>query len=223
MLVSLEAVKIAGFKVGKRKTDLIQVEFDDGSVLPLDPEIIVRFQLKVGQALSDDLAQTLRREDEKLRARRRLVRYLSVRKKTIREARRYLESAGFSDQAVEHAVQAAISLGLLDDQSFAVAYVRTSQKVAKKGPRALEHELTARGVDAAQASYAVDEHYPPERQRELARAAAQKRLASLEKERRQAVRQRKLFEFLLRRGFASDMCQEIVRELLGDSEPEENC
>ncbi len=215
-------MKITGFKVGKRKTDLVEVELDDGSALPLDPEIVVRFQLKTGLELSTDLLETLRKEDEKLRARRRLVRYLSVRKKTIREARRYLEKAGFTEQAVEHAVQAAVSLGLLDDRVFAAAYVRTSQKLAKKGPRALEHELMARGVDPAEASDVVERHCPPEQQHELARAAAQKRLASLEKEPQLGMRRRKLFEFLLRRGFDADMAQEVVRELLGDAANEEN-
>ncbi len=215
-------MKIREFKVGKRKTDRVTVVFDDDSALALDPEIVVRFQLKTQMSVDAQLVKQLRQADEILSARRRLVRYLTTRKKTSAEARQYLTRVGFSDYAIEQALAAARELGLLDDAAFAQAYVRTQKKVTRKGPRAIGHELRARGVSEDLAEAALDANYTPEQQAELARIVARKRLASLSPQKRDAKLHQRLYQFLLRRGFDPEICSETLRELLGES-PEENC
>jgi regulatory protein len=213
-------VRIEDFKAGKRKVDPITVVLEAGHSFELDPEIIVRFGLRRGMDVDGALRARLESENEQLMARRRLVHYLSTRRKTTREAQLYLERAGFSPTAVEHAVSAARTLGLLDDSAFAAAYVRTQQKVARKGPRALEHELVSRGVSGTEAEAAIASQYPAERQRELARAAAARRLPALTKEGRTPAARRKLHDFLLRRGFEPDVCRDVLRELLGETDEE---
>jgi regulatory protein len=215
-------VKIRSFQAGKRKGDPITVIFEDNTTLTVDPEIIVRFQLKSQMFVDEALLAQLRQADETLAARRRLIRYLSTRKKTTAEARQYLARAGFSDPAIENAMGIARELGLLDDTAFANAFVRTQKKVAKKGPRAIAHEMRARGVTDELADAALAANYPTEQQRELARAAAQKRLASLKPNKRDATTTPKLYQFLLRRGFEPEICSEVVRELLGDPFDQEN-
>lgn len=207
-------MKVQALRVGKRKANPITVEFEDGSTLELDPEIVVKFRLKSGMDLDENLCTTLRLEQAKLTARRRLVRYLSPRRKTLQEARFYLTRLGFSDEVIDYAVGAACELGLLNDTAYAEAFVRTQKKLAKKGPRAIAHELFAKGVEPSAVHNSVASNYTPDQQRELARQVAQKRLASLVRIESVGKLQQRLFAFLLNRGFDPDVCSEVVRELV---------
>lgn len=209
-------VKIQALRVGKRKANPVTVEFDDGSTVELDPEIVVKFRLKPQMDLDEDFRTTLLQEQAKLMARRRLVRYLSPRRKTVQEARFYLTRLGFSDEVIDYAVGAACELGLLNDSTYAEAFVRTKKKVAKKGPRAIAHELCAKGVEPSAVHNSVANNYTSDQQRELARQVAQKRLASLARKDSGGKLHQRLFAFLLNRGFDPDVCSEVVRELVKD-------
>jgi regulatory protein len=211
-------MKVQALRVGKRKTDKVSVILDDDSVVQLDPEIVVKFQLRTGMELDEGTLATLRAEHEKLTARRRLVRYLSCRKKSMHEARTYLARLGFPDFAVEAALSAALELGLLDDTSFTEAFVRTQKRVAKKGPRALTHELVGRGVNRAEVEKALEKNYSLEEQRALARAVAAKRLPTLQRSEEPHKTRQRLFRYLMNRGFDPEVCSEIVEELLGNLE-----
>ena len=195
--------------------DIIEVRFDDGSLLELDAELAVRFRLATGVHLTGEERARLAAEQARLGARRRLVRHLSARRKTVREAQAYLERLGFPDDAVEAAVAAARELGLLDDARFAESLRRTHERVGRRGPRAIRHELLTRGVDPDTADTAVRPSCDPATQRINARRAAERRAASLRTEPPAKARQ-KLHAFLVRKGYDADIAAEVTRELLGE-------
>ncbi|MCX7626673.1 MAG: recombination regulator RecX [Candidatus Sumerlaeaceae bacterium] len=210
-------MKVQGLRVGKGKINSITVELEDGSTLELDPEIVVKYQIKAGLDLDETFCATLRQEQAKLAARRRLVHYLSPRKKTKQEARLYLLRLGFGEEVVDYAISAACELGLLDDSAYAEAFVRTQKRVAKKGPRAIAHELIAKGVEPSAVQQSVASNYSSDQQRALARQVAQKRMASLGSKIAGSKLGQRLYAFLLNRGFEPEVCAEVVRELVGDS------
>lgn len=203
----------------KRGRGVVEVSLDNATSLALDAEIAVRFQLKRGMELSDALEQALRAENELLGARQRLVRYLSLRLKTAREAGDYLARLGFSEEAASAAVEHARALGMINDKAYAGAYTRTQQRGALKGPRAIRHELQQRGVDRATAAEAVAAAAEPETQRGNARRAAQRKAASLSREEPAKARV-KLMQYLLRKGYEGTVAAEVTRELLGGNADE---
>ncbi|AXA35018.1 Regulatory protein RecX [Candidatus Sumerlaea chitinivorans] len=208
---------ITGFKAGKRKSDPFTVELSTGDTFQLDAELIVRFQLKKGMELNTDFRQRLEEEQATLLARRRLVRYLSGRRKTKKEAEEYLRRLGFKDRAVAAAIQGATELGLLNDESYAIAYRRTQERISAKGYRAIEHELIARGVAPSVARKAIADATSREYQLQLANQLAEKRRRALADLDPMKGRQR-LSNFLLRRGFDAEVVSEVVRKFYGDSE-----
>lgn len=197
------------------KGDMIEVRFADGSLLELDAELAVRFRLATGADLTADECARLEAEQARLAARRRLIRHLAARRKTVREAQAYLERLGFAQDAVESAVAAARELGLLDDARFAESLRRTHERVGLRGPRAIRHDLLTRGVDPATADAAVQPSCDPETQRVNARRAAERRAAALRTEPPAKARQ-KLQAFLLRKGYDADIAAEVTRQLLGE-------
>jgi regulatory protein len=101
-------------------------------------------------------------------------------------------------------------VGLVDDRAFAAGYVHS--RSSGRGRRALAQELRRKGVDdetAAQALEAVDHDTQTAAARDLVRRKLRS-TAGLDR----AVRERRLFGMLARRGFPTDVVLRVVREEL---------
>ncbi|WP_380162480.1 regulatory protein RecX [Kineococcus sp. R86509] len=99
-------------------------------------------------------------------------------------------------------------VGLVDDKTFAEGWVHS--RSSGRGRRALAQELRMKGVDdetAAEALEVVDDAS----QIEAAQAMVQRKVGAMRGLER-AVRERRLFAMLARRGFPSDVVVRVVRE-----------
>ena len=201
--------------VRKRSGGEVHVEFEDGTKLVVDPDLTVKFQLARGLVLSEDRHRELCEAQEKLSARRRLIRNLSLRKKTARESEHYLRTLKFPEHAIEYAISAARENGYLNDEEYAEAYTRAQERSAKKGPRAIRQELQARGVEREIAKKAVEHLTDADMQRAAARALGCKKAQSLARETDRQKAKVKLHQYLVRKGYDVDVALEVTRELLG--------
>ncbi|WP_432543932.1 regulatory protein RecX [Kineococcus sp. SYSU DK002] len=101
-------------------------------------------------------------------------------------------------------------VGLVDDRAFAEGWVRS--RSVGRGRRALAQELRRKGVDDETAQEAL-ETVDHDTQTDAARDLVRRKLRStvgLER----AVRERRLFGMLTRRGFPTDVVLRVVREEL---------
>ena len=195
--------------VSKRSGQRVVVELDDGKALEIDPEIAVRRGLKPGVPISDELVERLRCEDESLRARRRLTRYLTLRVKSVADARLYLEKARFSQAAIGAAIEAAIERDLLDDRRFAERYVRTKIKTSPIGPLRLLADLLAHGIAPSLAEEVLAPQFDPKWQRETAELLASKRRKRKRASDDKAERKR-FGDWLRQRGFEDEVAREVA-------------
>lgn len=210
-------MRITELQYRQRRTGSeITVTFDDGSTIALDAEVAVRFHLARGMELSFERAEEIRLADELLRARRRLIHYLSLRKKSTADARLYLKKHGFSAEIAEQAVKYARDNQYLDDTDFAEAFARTRMRAGTKGPRVVSMELQARGIDRDEARKAVQSMTEPENQMEMARKVAARKYPNLKDADDLVKAARKLSQHLARRGFDPDICDSVTREFFGD-------
>jgi len=85
------------------------------------------------------------------------ARFLEARARSIGEVRRRLTSAGYRADLVEGAITRLGELGMLDDESFARAWVESRDRARPRGERALADELRLRGVDRTVIAAALDE------------------------------------------------------------------
>lgn len=124
-----------------------------------------------------------------------------------------LRRKGFPEGITETVLAELTKTGLVDDARFAAYFV--SQAVSSKpvGRRALTHHLRALGVGSELAAQAVERGTAGQDELELARALASERLPRMKDVKPEAVR-RRLFGFLSRRGFSSEVAYRVVRELI---------
>ncbi|NLU41902.1 MAG: regulatory protein RecX [Firmicutes bacterium] len=139
--------------------------------------------------------------------------YLSYRARSIHEVREHLSKKGYSDEVIEEALDRLMQYGYLDDLEFARQFVRSK---SDWGSRRLKYELARKRVHEsiiAQTVPSSDDEIS--RCRRLAQAYIRRRGPLLDQ-----TLKRKLWAFLMRRGFASDIVESAVK-WLGQDAPDD--
>lgn len=143
-------------------------------------------------------------------ARSRLLRLLSYRARSRREAEEYLQRKGF-DSAVISAVLAEMEQWrYIDDRRFTGEFIECCQRRGW-GPLRASLALLSKGISREIVEESISLYYSPEKERDLARKVFAKRNPSCADEpdrgwvRRQAA-------FLQRRGFHDQVIREVLQE-----------
>lgn len=105
-------------------------------------------------------------------------------------------------------------VGLVDDASFATAWVESRHAGRGLGRRALAHELRQRGVDDATVAGAVSA-VSTEDEYTAARRLVDRRLPSMDRLDPQA-RVRRLAGMLARKGYSGGLAGQVIREAIRD-------
>lgn len=149
-------------------------------------------------------------------AREAALRLLDVRERSAAELRTRLKQKGYLPEVIEAVIARLQESGLQDDARFAELYASDARGLRAWGSRRVQHELQARGLDREQAAAAATEN--PEAEEERAFALARKRARSMGGLAVE-VRLRRLLGMLARRGFPSDICLRVAREVAGTPGP----
>ncbi|CAN5528376.1 hypothetical protein BH10ACT11_BH10ACT11_03790 [soil metagenome] len=83
------------------------------------------------------------------------VQAITRRERTIAEMREWLESREVSELELEYTVDRLISIGELDDESYARRYAEDKRDLRGWGPERIRETLLSKGIPAATASAAA--------------------------------------------------------------------
>lgn len=155
--------------------------------------------------------------DSMEKARTRALRLLKVRPRSESELHQRLARIGFGEQVIRALLQELKQKGLIDDTKFAQLFANQKMHSNPVGRRALMGSLEAKGIDSELVLKAVDQTMEGQDELETARGLAHKRLGQMKGLKRD-VRQRRLFGFLSRRGFPSDVIDRVLREIPADEQ-----
>lgn len=203
------AGRITSLSVQKRNPERANVYIDGEFAFGL--AMIEAARLSTGQFLTDADIQALEQLDGSERARESALNLLSYRPRSEREVRRRLQRKGFSEQAIEGAVQRLLRAKLLDDEAFARYWISNREQFRPRGQFALRQELGRKGVP----SHIIDRLLGDVDEAENAYRAATKRLSRWERM-DPGERQRKLTGYLQRRGFSYDVIREVWERLVAE-------
>ena len=196
-----------------RRPNLCSVAVGAEHVL-VSPEAVVRLGLRVGRELDAVELGALRHEGEVQRVIDRALRMLAFRARSSAELRRGLALKGERGAEVDVALARLLAAGVLDDEAFGRQFARSRLGGGAVGRSRVVRELVVRGLDHESAEGAVREAADDEgvSEGESAERAARKKLRSLGGL-EPAVRRRRLYGFLARRGFAHDEISRVLRSL----------
>jgi regulatory protein len=143
----------------------------------------------------------------------RAAKLLSARQRSVEELReRLLGGRGATPELVETVIQRLREYGYLDDERFAQSYASIRVQQRPVGRQRLQRDLRLKKIDKETVDAALDQVFEQTPEEELIDRAIAKRirLRGKPKTREEA---RKLFDHLLRQGFAFELVSERVRAI----------
>lgn len=193
----------------KKSAHRYNIHIDGSYRLAVHEDVLVKYALSKGMKIDpDELAEVLEAE-ERNKVQQAALRYIGYKPRTIREVERYLDGKGFSSYHRDDVVREMKQQGYLDDRQFALQWIAERRGGKGFGKKMLQQELARKGVSADLVEAAL-EKVGEEEERELAQQVADKRYHRLRHEPWPKV-QRRLGQYLLRRGFPSSTVYDILR------------
>ncbi len=207
-----------------------QLFLDDAPFVVLHTILVENFGLRVGLQIEAEVIEKIIAADEVMRAKNYALRLLSERtdnaavdetedsRSTVKpkpytksEVKQRLAREGFSETAIETAIEELIDSGHIRDRKYAENWVVRRLKSNPRGKTLLKRELLDKGVDREVAEQVVAE-IETEDETTVALQIAQKRV----KRYRQLpvhVAKRRLHGFLARRGFGSEIVRQVLEQI----------
>jgi regulatory protein len=135
----------------------------------------------------------------------RALNLLGYRARSEAELRERMRHYGYAEETIELVVLRLRELGYLDDAEF--ARLKAHQQARKYGPRRVSVELRKSGVKEDLAREVVQEEFAGRSEAEEARAAAARRYNG----RGSDAEARRVYGFLVRRGYSAEVCAQVAR------------
>ena len=210
---------ITALRENPRKPGRYAVHVDGKSVAIVNAAYLHDAGIKVGTQLDEPAGDRLLVAARKLEAFDRAAAALGRRARSAHELERWLLQRGFDRADVTDAVQRLTEIGAIDDSQFARAFARSRALGKGMSRRRLTQELSRRGVARPMADAAIADVLEEESvdERALLESAAHKKLELLHGHDAETVR-RRLYGYLVRRGYDVNDIQAVLRKLLAKLE-----
>jgi len=153
--------------------------------------------------------------DDKVKARARNNAYalLRQRPRSVHEIRNRLKLKGYDDLLIEDVVASLEQAGDLNDEKFARFWVESRMHMNPAGDVVLKHELKRNGISEDLIEAVLTEKAEKYNEYEIALSMAKDRFERLKKlDRRKATK--RIYDYLLRRGFKYDNIRRVVENLV---------
>ena len=146
------------------------------------------------------------------RARNNAYALLRQRPRSEHEIRERLKLKGYSDAVTEEIIELLKKAGDIDDARFAGLWVESRMSMNPAGDVVLKHELRAKGVSETIIEATLTEKADKYDEYEVAFSMAKERFERFKKLDRPKAMKR-VYDFLLRRGFKYDTVRRIIENL----------
>lgn len=199
--------RITAISPQKRNRQRYNVFIDSSYAFSLSEKLAA--SLNIGDRLKTEDIERLKTEDEQEYAFSRALHYLKFRPRSRQEIRQYLEKKEISPPGIEKAVKKLENYSYIDDAEFARAWIESRKRHRPRGEFALRHELKQKGVS----ENIIDRMLDGYQEAEHAWKAVSPKLehwAGLG----QLELKKKIYDYLSRRGFSFETCEEMFRKAI---------
>ena len=159
-------------------------------------------------------------DKKRSRARNNAYSLLRLRPRSESEIRQRLRLKCYDDAVISEVVEALERTGDINDVKFAKFWVESRMHMNPVGDVVLKHELKEKGVEDSIIEATLEDKAKNYDEYEVAFNIAREKFERLKKSDRQKAMKR-LYDFLLRRGFKYDNVKKIVENLAGKRTGEE--
>jgi len=189
----------------KRRKTRYNIHTEEGFLLALSDESVVRHHLKVGSTISSDLLEELREEDSLKYAKELAFKYVTYSPRSEKQLLKHLGQKEIDPTCAAEACRIMKEYGYINDESYARQYAEAYLK--KYSPYLVKQRLIAEGISKEIAENAVADADPKDQLKELYDKLCRKH----EKE-EPLKRKKKICDALARRGFSWSEISPLFRD-----------
>ncbi|WP_433748195.1 recombination regulator RecX [Falsibacillus pallidus] len=194
--------------------------FLDGKyAFSVDEDVLAKKRLQKGQELSDLDISEIQFHDDIRKGYNMALNYLTARMRTEKEIRTYLKDKEVEESIIPEIIFKLNQYKFINDEEFAIAFVRTQAATSNKGPVTIKRELAEKGVHQNFIERALEE-FPFDQQLENAMKLAEKVVRQNQNLSESNVKQ-KIQQTLMRKGYSSNVIQEALIEVEFEKDTDE--
>jgi regulatory protein len=203
-------MRITAIKAQIKNTERVSVYLDGKYSFSLTQSQLLELKLHSGMELSEQEIEDLQKASDYGKLLERVMNYVMIRPRSIREVRDYLWRKKADPEVGERIIQKLESRGYLGDAAFAQSWVRARQLTKPVSKRRLMAELTQKGVTSELIEQALhgEEEYD-----EL---AALRQIITKKRKQARYQDEQKLMQYLARQGFGYDVIKNTLAEINGE-------
>lgn len=206
MIISKKVTKI---ETQKKRRNRYSIFLDGEFAFGLDQEVVYKTGVKEGDCLSDADIHNLLLLEERKTAKDSALRLLAHRDRSEKEIQDKLKQLNYLKETIDWVLSELKQMKLLDDAQFAHTFVKTKMINKPMGEYLLRRELQQKGIGEESIALAIEAAFQDRDQVTIAKELAEKQLQKYRNLDEKKIKKR-LFDFLMRRGFSWDIIQEIV-------------
>ena len=208
-------------KIGRQKNnpERYNIYLNEQYAFAVDESTLIKFGLTKGKMLEQFEIDDITYEDEIAKAFNKALHFLSFQMRSEYEVKKKLLDLKFGEAVVLEALRKLEKLGFLNDETYSKALLETKKKTAKKGPRAIQQDLSKKGIDKNLQEQILN-LYTNEEQMEIAMQLAEKEVRAGAKKTPAQIKQ-KVQDLLLRKGYSYSIVSEVLDQLKLEREDED--
>ncbi len=177
--------------------------------LLLDIDVILKYGLKKGFDLTQELHLNVKAEQDLINAKKLAYSYATYKPRSEKQIEKRLKEKGFSGELIDICINFLKEFNLIDDNRFAYDFAKMYLQKKPSGAARLRQELKSKGINEYLILDVVSQFTDSEQQLELAEKATLKKLRMV-KTKPIDKQKNSLIQFLQRQGFAWDIISKII-------------
>ena len=195
----------------QRKKDRVNIYIDNQFAFGLSLDLKYSYDLKIDMEIDDSFIENVLKEEEARKAINAALNFLSYRQRSEKEIKQKLKEKGYEEGYIERAISYCTEQGLVDDEAFAISYIKDKQNLNNLGQYRIKRELILKGISEDIIDTVLIEDIDEEYERAL--EIATKKYSSYKDDDKNKI-YRKLGGFLQRKGYSFDIVNKILKELI---------
>ncbi|MCK4576235.1 RecX family transcriptional regulator [candidate division WOR-3 bacterium] len=206
--------KITKIESQKKRQNRVSIFLDNTFFCGISQKLLLKLDLYEGKEVDEEEIRGVIEEKETEDAKQKVLRLFNRRIYSEKEIREKLKKKGYEDETIRIVVQDLKEISFINDYSFTKAFVSDRLRLNPKGSFQISYELKQKGINQTIINKVFDEEKVIEGDSDRAFEIARKRLETLKSIGDKKTKKRRLYNFLLRRGFSYEVIKGVLDELL---------
>jgi len=204
---------ISRIEVQKKNNTRFSLFSGDDFLFGVSDHTLTKFDIRKGMVISSSLYQKIRDSEDYWAAREFFLRLLSRRDHSAKELKQKAQKKGLNTANVDDLLCELEQKGYIDHRTFARRYTRDKLKLNKWGPFKIRTSLLQKGISSNLIDMVLSEISDDQKKEQMIQLVEKNTLKFRRADPKK--RKKKIFDFLLRKGYDSNNILSYMEQLLG--------